>query len=423
MARNNQSRGEAPVHMNILVVSQYFWPENFRINDLVQELKARGHDLTVLTGLPNYPTGQWFSGYGLSAVGRNSWNKVNVVRVPVMRRMSAKGWQLALNYLSFAFSASLFGPMLCRGKFDLIFVFEPSPFTVGVPGMVMRKIKRAPMLFWVQDLWPESLIATGAVRSQTILTIVGRMVRAIYRRCDQVLVQSMGFIEPAVKAGARRENIRYFPNWAEDFYHPFKLSPNAAQFSEVPEGFCIIFAGNLGTAQSLETIIGAAELLRNINGIQWVVIGDGRRHDWMKSEIRRKGLDQTVHFLGRKPPEEMPKYFALADVLLATLRAEPVFSLTIPSKIQTYLACGRPIVAALDGEGARIINESGGGIAVNAGDAAGLARAVKQMYDMSPQERNLIAKKARIYYEDHFDRKKLVQQLEHWMQESVRNTR
>lgn len=406
--------------MKILIVTQYFQPESFRINDLAQELKTRGHVVTVLTGLPNYPTGHWFDGYGLASCGRESWEGIEIIRIPMMRRMSARGWQLALNYLSYAVMASLLGPIWCRGHYDIVLAYEPSPFTVGIPAAIMRRVKKAPMMFWVQDLWPESLIATGAVHSKTVLKLVGRMVRAIYQRCDQVLLQSEAFVKPAVAAGAERKCIRFFPNWAEEFYQPVDLPGNALERLAMPEGFQVVFAGNLGAAQSLETIVEAAELLRDIGSIHWVVIGDGRRKKWMQEEVKGRGLEKVVHFLGRKPSESMPQYFALADVLLATLRPEAVFSLTIPSKIQTYLACGRPVVAALDGEGARIIIESGSGIAVDAGDAHGLATAVKRVHDLSSEERGLMGKQGRIYYEEHFEREMLVDRLESWMQELLK---
>ena len=406
--------------MKILIVTQYFQPESFRINDLTRELKTRGHAVTVLTGLPNYPAGRWFAGYGFTSCGRERWEDIEIIRVPMMRRMSAKGWQLALNYLSYAVMASLLGPVWCHGRFDIVLAYEPSPFTVGIPAAILRRFKKAPMMFWVQDLWPESLIATGAIRSQTVLRLVGRMVRAIYQRCDQVLLQSEAFVEPAIAAGAVRERIRFFPNWAEEFYQPLASPGNVQESREMPDGFRVVFAGNLGAAQSLETIIRAAELLRNIASIQWIIIGDGRRKKWMLEEVKGRGLEKVVHFLGSKPPELMPRYFALADVLLATLRPEPVFSLTIPSKIQTYLACGRPIAAALDGEGARIINKSGSGIAVDAGDTEGLAKAVKQLHDMPSEKRDFIGKQGLLYYKQHFDREMLVDQLESWMQELLR---
>lgn len=407
--------------MKILVVSQYFLPEAFRINDLVIELSKKGHNLTILTGIPNYPTGKWFDGYGLMSIGKQYYGNIQMVRAPLTPRGKGRGWQLALNYLSFALFSSIFGPILCRDKYDVIFVYEPSPFTVGIPGMVMRWLKKAPMIFWVQDLWPESLTATGAVKSKIILNFVGGIVRTIYKHCDKVLVQSEAFIEPAIAAGAKQEHIVYYPNWAEDYYQPLTLPKNTHENKEMPPGFRIVFAGNLGAAQSLETIINAAELVKHLPNIHWVMIGDGRRLNWMKNLVKKRNLQNTVHFLGRKSADSMPRYFAFADLLLVTLRSEPIFSMTVPSKLQTYLACGRPVVAALDGEGGRIITESGAGLAVKAGDATGLAESVKTLYEMSSEDRQAMGNKGLEYYKTHFDRNMLVNQLENMMHKMVEN--
>jgi len=404
--------------LKILVVSQYFWPEQFRINDLVQGLKERGHDVTVLTGMPNYPGGKLFDGYSWWKKRHEQFDGVPVYRVPLFLRRQGRGWQLALNYLSFVLFGCLLAPWYFRKHdFDVIFVFEPSPFTVGLPAILMRRLKRAPLLFWVQDLWPESLSAAGAVRSPAILGQVGRMVRWMYQRCDRVLVQSEAFTEPAIQAGARADDIRYYPNWAESFYRPLARSEADTQGVMLPEGFRVLFAGNLGEAQSLDTIVAAAGLLKHEVAIQWVIVGDGRRGSWMRDEVKRQGLEQHVCFTGSFSAEAMPGFFAAADALLVTLKADEVFAQTIPSKVQSYMACGRPLVAALNGEGARIIQESGGGVAVAAGDAGALAAAVLELYNMSPDERTHMALSARAYYDSQFERDMLVERLEAWMRE------
>ena len=405
--------------MKILIVSQYFWPENFRINDLAQGLVERGHKITVLTGLPNYPSGKFFSGYGFFKQPRESFDGVKIIRAPLIPRGRGGAIRLSLNYLSFALFASLVALFRFRKKYDLIFVFEPSPFTVGLPAIVLRSLKKIPLMFWVQDLWPESLTATGSVRSPLILECVGKMVRSIYKRCDRVLVQSEGFIDPAVRAGAEPKRICFFPNWSEDIYQPAKANGELPPPVEFPQGFCLMFAGNLGEAQSLETLLGAAERLRDTQDIQWVIVGDGRRREWMQNEAHRLHLENRIHFLGKHPVESMPQFFSHSDALLATLKPDPVFSLTIPSKVQSYLACAKPVLAALDGEGARIIKDSGGGIAVPAGDAAGLAEAALKLYRMREEERVAIGQQGRQYYEEHFNRSKLLGQLETWMQEMV----
>ena len=405
--------------MKILIVSQYFWPENFRVNDLAQGLVERGHQVTVLTGQPNYPGGVFFPGYGFFNRPHEPFDGVKIIRAPLIPRGRGGAMRLSLNYLSFALFASLVALFRFRQKYDLIFVFEPSPFTVGLPAILLRYLKKIPLMFWVQDLWPESLVATGAIRSPNILKWVGKMVRFIYKRCDRVLVQSERFIDPAISAGADPEKIRYFPNWSENIFQPSKVNDKPPTSPEFPDGFCLMFAGNLGEAQSLETLLGAAEQLRNINDIHWVIVGDGRRRQWMENETRRLNLENQIHFFGKHPIESMPGFFSQSDVLLATLRPDPVFSLTIPSKMQSYLACAKPILAALDGEGARIITESEGGIAVAAGDPTGFAEAALSLYHMQEDERVAMGQRGRKYYEKHYDRSKLLGKLESWMQEMV----
>lgn len=403
--------------MKILIVTQYFWPENFRINDLAEDLSKRGHDVTVLTGKPNYPSGRFFPGYGFLKGGKERLNNVDIIRVPLIPRGDASSLRLALNYLSFVCFASLLAPFRCSKDYDVIFTYGPSPITVAIPAIVMRYIKKTPMMFWVQDLWPESLSATGAITSQRVLSGVKWMVRAIYTHCDYVLVQSRAFIEPAIKSGADSETIHYFPNWAEDIYQSPRLISDRLDKIELPNGFIVMFAGNLGAAQSLETIIEAADRLRDCD-IYWVILGDGRRAEWMREQIQERGLNQRVHMLGRKPMESMPHYFAQADALLVTLRSDPIFAATIPGKVQSYLASGRPVIAALDGEGAKIVQESGAGFAVPAGDATKLAEAVACMSKFSKDELRDMGEAATDYYNNNFAKKHLVDQLERWMSES-----
>jgi colanic acid biosynthesis glycosyl transferase WcaI len=405
--------------LNLLVITQYFWPETFRINDLVEGLKGRGHDVTVLTGKPNYPDGSFFPGYGFLRPVREDYEGVSVLRTPLAPRGRGSGPALAVNYLSFALFASLLGPLLCRGRFDLIFVYEPSPVTVGLPAMVMKRVKRAPILFWVQDLWPESLQATGAVRSERMLSWVAKVVRYIYRGCDRILVTSKGFIPRVEAVGAAPKKVRYWPQWAETLYRPVELEEDAPEEKETPPGFRVVFAGNVGVSQSFETILGAAKKLEEYPGIRWVILGDGRRRKWVEGRVRELGLEDRVRLLGKRPVAAMPRYFALADALLVTLKRDPIFSLTVPAKIQSYLACGRPVVAALDGEGARVIEESGAGLTAPAEDAGALAAAILKLYEMSPEDREALGRRGRAYFEEYFEREKLLDRLEDWMEELV----
>lgn len=406
--------------MNILIVTQYFWPENFRINDLVLDLKQKGHSVTVLTGVPNYPDGDFFEGYGLLRRTREDFNGVQVLRVPLFSRGKSKGLRLALNYFSFAFFASLLGPFYCKGPYDAIFVFEPSPVTVCLPAIVLKKIKKAPVVFWVLDLWPESLSATGSVSSVSALKAVGKLVRFIYSQCDKILVSSKGFIGQVSGMGFPPENIHYFPNWTEDIY---RQTPGKVEFpglTALPDGFKIVFAGNIGAAQSFPTILDAAETLKGTADIHWLVAGDGRMSDWVKDQIRLRSLENCVHMLGRHPPEAIVSLFSEADALLVTLKRDPAFALTVPGKMQSYLACGKPVIASLDGEGGRLIEEAGGGIACPAEDSRALASAVLRLRGMSVEARREMGERGRKFCESNFTRAALLDKLEGWLAECAK---
>lgn len=397
--------------MRILIVSQYFHPEPFRINDLARGLHDRGHSVTVLTGMPNYPEGRYYDGYGMFRPAEEDFGGVRVIRVPLISRGPTKNLRLALNYLSFAFFACLLGPLRCRGPYDLIFVYEPSPISVGLPALLLGSIKCAPVMLWIQDLWPETLTAMGL--RGTALAAGSWLADFIHRRCDVLLMQSQAFGPNLELRGIDSARLRYLPNWAEDMYKstPAATPPPLAHL----KGFRILFAGNLGSAQSTETIIAAAELLRDHADIRWIIIGDGLMRAAIEKAVHDRGLDSTVVLLGRHPPESMPGYFADADALLVTLGVDPVFALTIPSKIQSYLAAGRPIVGALNGEGARIITESGSGLACAAGDARALADLAMRMAAMPPAERTAMGARGRSYFEAHFERERLLDRLEDWM--------
>ena len=405
--------------MRILIVTQYFWPENFRVNDLARGLHERGHEVTVYTGKPNYPEGKFFLQYGFFDRAAEDYQGIHVIRVPLVPRGSGTGVRLAINYLSFALFASLLAPLRCRGQFDAILVYEPSPITVGLPALVLKVLKRAPLLFWVQDLWPESLSATGAVHSPWMLKMVERLVRFIYRGCDRILVQSRAFIPAVSRLVAEPQRILFFPNSAEALYQPVTVAPDTAESRNLPAGFKVMFAGNIGAAQDFETILSAAEQLKSQSAIQWVILGDGRMQAWVKQEIARRGLQHCMRLLGKYPLEAMPVFFALADVMLVTLKKDPIFAMTVPAKVQSYLACARPIVAALEGEGARVINEASAGLVTASENAHALADAVLALYRMTPEARLAMGQRGRAYFEAHFERERLLNQLEGWMHELI----
>jgi len=405
--------------MHILIITQYFWPENFRINDLALGLIERGHEVTVLTGIPNYPEGRFFPGYGIFRNLRQKYFGAKVLRVPLVPRGNGSGLQLVLNYLSFVVSASLLALFLGRTQIDLIFVCQLSPVTVGLPALLLKKLKKIPIIFWILDLWPESLSATGAVRSQKALALIEKLAQWVYQGCDKIVVASKGFIPSLRTKGVETERTDFFPNWYEPEYCFDNIYTEEVVHNKLPRGFRVMFAGNIGVAQDFGTILAAAEKLREYPDIHWVVIGDGRRYNWVMQQITLRGLSNTMHLLGRYPSKAMPGFFSQADVMLVTLKRDPIFALTVPGKIQSYMACGRPIIAALDGEGGKLVSESGAGLSSPSEDVEALAKSVLAMYRMPQEQREEMGRLGKKYCEMNFEREMLIDQLERWMWELV----
>ena len=386
--------------MKILVISQHYWPENFRINEVAESLHRAGCDVRVLTGQPNYPEGVVFPGYRAASVRREERTGITIHRVPVVPRGHGNAWRLAANYLSFLFSACVLGPWLLRGqRVDVIFVYGTSPILQAVAGIVLKFFKRAPLAVWVQDLWPQSLEATGFVRNQRMLGAVGSVVRWIYRRSDLLLAQSKSFVT-SVQAMAGDTPVEYHPNPGEVAYQQ-PLLPGASALQLEP-GFNVLFAGNLGKVQSLDMLLDAANLLRAHTDVRFVLIGSGSRSAWLHGEVARRVLP-NVSLPGRFGPEAMPAILAQASVLLLSLSRSCIMSQTVPSKLQAYLAAGRPVIASLDGEGAWAVEDSKAGVTCPAEDAPALARAVLQLRAAPPEELRRMGEAGRRYYEHNFD--------------------
>lgn len=394
--------------MRILIVSQYYWPESFGINGVAKTLLEKGLEVEVLTGKPNYPRGEIFVGYRAWGCQREAHQGVNINRIPLLARRSG-GWRLALNYFSFVVSGLLFGPWILRKKrFDVIFIYAPSPILQAIPAIFLGWLKGCPVVLWVQDLWPESLSATGHVQNRGVLKLVEHLVRFIYRHADLLLVQSRGFEAP-VRALAARTPIVYYPNSVDEIFAvPAKVAHPL--IDELGEGFSIVFAGNVGSAQAVEVIVEAASLLKEYVDIHFVVLGEGSRWEWMSQEAQRQELG-NLHLPGRFPVETMPSFMQQASVLLVTLADQEIFRATIPSKVQAYLAAGRPILACLNGEGADLIVAAGAGLAVPAENGVALAEAILQLYRMMPPEREAMGERGRLYYAQHFAHDLLIDQL------------
>ncbi len=390
--------------MRILLISQYFWPESFVINDLAIKLAGKGHEVTVATGKPNYPDGDIYDGYSARGVQYERYSLlIDVVRVPVYPRGKGGAKKLLLNYFSFVVMGLWYFPkLLRREKVDVIIVFAPSPIVQVIPAILLKWLKGAHLAVWVQDLWPESLSATGFVKKSWVIKSVGYMVRGIYKCCDTLLLQSRAFFEPTKKY-ASSEKLVYFPN-SIDMTNSSVVGgviPEALK-SELESHFSVVFAGNIGTAQSMESIVEAASLLKQEAGLKIFIVGSGSMLEWVASQKKSLHLDNLV-LPGRFPADAMPEIFECAAALLVSLNDEEIFSYTIPSKIQAYLAAGRPIIAALRGEGARVISDSGAGVVCPPASGQLLAATILALKESSSVERDKMGVAGLKYFNENFD--------------------
>lgn len=394
-----------PLH--VLVVSHCFDPEPFRINQVVADLIAAGARPTVLTGQPNYPDGQIYPGYRAVGCGiERHRDGYDIARVPVVPRGNGRAVRLILNYLSFIISGIILGSwVLRRRRFDAVFVYATSPVIQGYVGLWFGMVKRARTIQWIQDLWPEALSATGFVRSRWLLEPVRKAVSLMYRSSDLVLGQSHAFVRHLSRQ-AGRTPVQFFPNPGE---HPPALD-GSAPAPRLGPGFHVVFGGNLGKAQAMPSVIAAAGLLHHDKDIQIHLFGSGAMLGWIEEEVACRGLT-NVKLGGRMPSQAMPAIYAQANVLLLTLVDDPLIAQTVPSKLQSYLAAGVPILVAVNGEAADIVKRSGSGITCPPDDPAALAAAIIELKAMSAGERAEMGASACRFFADHYDPDRLSRQL------------
>ncbi len=390
--------------MRLLIVSQYFWPETFIINDLARILRDVGHVVVIATGKPNYPEGKTYAGYSATGVQKEMFEgNIEVIRVPLRPRGRGHAIDLLLNYLSFVWSGLMRFPGLLRGRrFDAILVFAGSP-NVAIPAIPLKWTQKAHLALWIQDLWPESLSATGFIRNRAVLKLVELLVRGTYLAADTLLVQSRAFIAPVSRL-AKEGKVLYYPNSLDS------SPPDAAGNRALPpellavleEKFCVVFAGNLGTAQAVGTLVDAALQLKDLPQVRIVLVGSGSMLEWVRQQKQQLNLHNLI-LAGRYSMSTMSGIYMRASCLVVTLKDEEIFSYTIPSKVQAYLAAGRPIVAAVNGEGARVVTEAGAGLTCAAEDSLALASCVRRMHAMPESERLRMGAAGRRYFLEHFE--------------------
>lgn len=397
---------------HILVISQYFYPEQFRINDICSEWVKRGYKVTVLTGIPNYPQGKYFDGYGLFKKRKESYHGVDIIRIPLIPRGS-HAVLLAFNYLSFVISG-LIWKVFTRVKADYVFIFEVSPMTQALPGVWYAKKRKIPCYLYVQDLWPENVEIITGVKNKHVIGSIGKMVDYIYKRCNQIFATSESFVGAIQARGVPLDKITYWPQYAEDFYVP--LDKKRTDDISDDDCFNIIFAGNIGSAQGLDILPKAAEYIKNNSKkrIRFHIVGDGRYKSELIHLVDTMGLKDMFNYIPKQPAEKIPEYMAASEAAFLSLTNSPLFEMTIPAKLQSYMACGIPIIASAAGETEKIIGNSKSGFSSKPGNPIELATIIIKIACMPKEEVEELGKNARLFYEENFSKQLLLDKIDHY---------
>jgi glycosyltransferase involved in cell wall biosynthesis len=403
--------------MKILVVSQYYHPEQFRITDICETLVSLGHEVVVLTGLPNYPQGKIYPGYTWPKRRYEVISGVKVIRVPIIGRGN-NFIRLAMNYVSFLLTATI-KTLFLKKDFDIVFVYQLSPITMAVPALLYKKLTGKKVLLYCLDIWPESIAAAGVGQSSYIYKFLLAISRKIYKNVDRILVSSYSFIKYFKDIiGIELKPINYLPQHAEEQYY---LDINHATREKEDKGTVnLLFAGNIGEMQSVETIIRAAAELRGIDQLKWHIVGDGSARLKCEELVKHLELEDKVIFYGHRPVSEMPQFFSMASALLVTLKNNEFISYTLPGKVQSYMAAGKPIIGAINGEARRVIEESGCGLCCDAEDYKALANIVRQFISM-PEKHKEFALNSRKYYEENFTKDIFIEGLLNHLNKLIKN--
>lgn len=384
--------------MKILVVCQYYAPEPVRISDICEELVRRGHEVDVITGVPNYPMGKIYDGYRGGEKRDEVIGGVHVHRSFTVGRRNGALFRF-LNYYSFALSSSIYAAMLEK-KYDVVLVNQLSPVMMACAGVEYKKKYSVPLVYYCLDLWPESLVAGGVKRGSLTYKMFDKISGKLYSRADKILVTSKNFRTYFEKQfGISRNKLSYLPQYAEDLFKP---TP-----PESKETVDLTFAGNIGAAQSVETIIRAAAELSDVKGLRFNIVGDGSALAACRQLAAELGVGNVV-FHGRKPLEAMPRFYREADAMLVTLSDDPLISMTLPGKVQTYMAAGKPLIGAINGETPEIIADAGCGLCGPAEDHHALAENIRAFLCADKEQ---LGRNSAEYYQKHFRKDAFVDTL------------
>lgn len=386
--------------MRILFLTQWFDPEPFfKGLPFARALKDRGHDIQVLTGFPNYPGGKVYPGYRVRVFQREIMEGIPVTRVALYPSHDRSPIRRILNYCSFAISASILGPLLI-GKVDVIYAYHP-PGTIGLPALVMKFVKKAPVVYDIQDLWPDSVEASGMMNNKIVSWLIGGWCHLIYRLVNKIVVLSPGLKNALIERGVDKKKIEVIYNWCDDVEIICEQENLDPSDQEVFAGrFNIVFAGTMGTGQGLEAVIDAAEILKaRQQEIQFVFIGGGTEVSNLRKRAKSKNLDNVI-FLDKRPVSEIGKILKAADVLLVHLRDKPLYRIVIPSKTQAYMAVGKPILMCVRGDAEMLVRKAGAGVCCIPEDPQSIAEGAYELYLMPIEELAEMGINGKKYYEE-----------------------
>ena len=399
---------------HILVVCQYFYPEQFRINDICLEWVNRGYKVTVLTGIPNYPQGKFYPGYSLTKRRREVWNGIEIIRIPLIPRgHSSIG--MVLNYFSFPFFGWWWN-RFNKVDADIVFSFETSPMTQVKIGCGYSRKHKVPHILYVQDLWPENVVTVTGINNKLIIGPIDRMVDKIYKQTDSILVTSPSFVDAVVgrKVSVPSSKVHYWPQYAETFYRPMERQT----IDEIPDDGCfrIAFTGNIGTAQGLDILPRTAQLLKD-KKVRFVVVGDGRYKSEFINKIREYDVSDKFTLIPKVEAEKIPSILSACDSGFISFNKSSLWEMTIPAKLQSYMACGKPIVASASGETKRIIEEADCGVCCELGNPESLASGINRIMDSDIDE---LGRNSRAYFEAHFLKSVLMDEMDRFIEDLTR---
>lgn len=388
--------------MKILVICQYYYPEPFSITNICEELVKHGHEVTVVTGIPNYPMGKIYDGYRRGKKRDEVINGVNVHRCFTVGRRSGPIWRF-INYYSYMFSSTRYVSRI-KERFDVVFVNQLSPVMMAKAGIKYKKKNGTKMLMYCLDLWPESLVTGGIKRESLIFKIFHRVSEKIYKQADKILVTSACF-KDYFKSEFNISDclLGYLPQYSEDLFTYDSCKKEKDGFID------LMFAGNIGAAQNVDLIIKAAVLLKNDTRYRWHIVGDGSELEKCRKLASQLGADNVI-FYGRQSPEKMPEFYSKADIMLVNVIDDPIISLTLPGKVQTYMAAGKPILAAATGETEKVIKDADCGICCPPNDAEAFAKAAKELAES--RKMSEYGFNGYNYYKKNFSKEKFFNKLE-----------